>query len=433
VSADAIRRRLAALREAGFVLRRRPAVETIAVLARVLDEWSNPESRWRRALNAELPAATGFSDAVVREGAQLGFGAFSGTALHELVERELGGAECLDSASSPMAAPPETTAVVLAGQVPMPTLLSILMPLALRSPVLARSGSRDPVTAALVSASLSEIDPEIGACLDVVSFPSSDTAQLDALLAADCVVATGSDEATAAIAARVRPPRRVLLHGHRLSVAALGSGATRDGELERAARELALDISLWDQLGCLSPIAVYVADLDDRATDRVARALAAALASSEARLPRGCIDSEASATIAHERAAAEMRAAAGRNVMVHASAGSAWTVVREDVSTPLPAPLHRFVRVQPVADANAVIEALHPLGSHLAGVAVAGFAAETPGLVRALAEAGASRVCAPGELQAPPLSWRREGRGVLTPLVHSGGLETHLPRRAEQP
>jgi hypothetical protein len=315
----------------------------------------------------------------------------------------------------------------------MPTLLSILMPLTLRSPVLARSGSRDPVTAALVAASLSEIDPEIGACLDVVSFPSSDAAQLDALLEADCVVTTGSDETTATIAARVRPPRRVLLHGHRLSVAALGSDATRGDELERAARELALDVSLWDQLGCLSPIAVYVADPDGQAADRVARALAEALASSEMRLPRGCIDPEASAAIAHERAAAEMRAAAGRNVTVHASAGSAWTVVREDVSTPLPAPLHRFVRVQPVADANALVEALHPLASHLAGVAVQGFGAATPGLVRALARAGASRVCAPGELQAPPLSWRREGRGVLTPLVHFGNLETHLPRRAEQP
>ncbi len=408
------------------MLRRRPAVETIAVLARVIDSWSNPDSPWRRALNAQFPVATGFSEAAVREGAQVGFGAWSGAALHQLVKRELGGAERLDSAASRMAVPPETTAVVLAGQVPMPTLLSILLPLALRSPVLARQGSRDPVTAALVARSVSETDPEIGACLDVVSFPSSDTAQLDALLEADCVVATGSDETTATLAARVRPPRRVLRHGHRLSVAALGPEATGGGELERAAAGLALDISLWDQLGCLSPIAVYVADPDDEAVDRVARALAEALASSEARLPRGCIDPVASAAIAHERAEAEMRAAAGRDVTVHASTGSAWTVVREDVSTPLPAPLHRFVRVQPVADEHALLEALRPLGSHLAGVAIQGFGTGTPGLIRALAEAGASRVCAPGKLQAPPLSWRREGRGVLTPLVRFADLETPL-------
>ncbi len=36
---------------------------------------------------------------------------------------------------------------------------------------------------------------------------------------------------------------------------------------------------------------------------------------------------------------------------------------------------------------------------------------------RRVAQLGASRICEPGALQAPPLDWRNEGRGVLLPLV----------------
>jgi len=95
----------------------------------------------------------------------------------------------------------------------------------------------------------------------------------------------------------------------------------------------------------------------------------------------------------------------------------AWALVRESDARLRPAPLHRFVRVHPVADPNALLAAIQPLSRHLAGVALAGFGAAETEIARALCAAGASRVCPPGQLQAPPLDWRREGRGVLAPLL----------------
>ncbi|RIL03509.1 MAG: hypothetical protein DCC71_14950, partial [Proteobacteria bacterium] len=58
-----------------------------------------------------------------------------------------------------------------------------------------------------------------------------------------------------------------------------------------------------------------------------------------------------------------------------------------------------------------------------AAVAVAGFGPATPALAGALANLGASRVCAPGALQAPPLDWPRDGRPVLLPLARFHSLE----------
>jgi hypothetical protein len=66
----------------------------------------------------------------------------------------------------------------------------------------------------------------------------------------------------------------------------------------------------------------------------------------------------------------------------------------------------------------AAADALRPLAGRVAGIALAGFenGARSEAVEVAVA-LGASRVCAPGTLQAPPLGWHHEGSGVLLPLV----------------
>jgi hypothetical protein len=418
-TAQDVRERLAALREAAEKLRRRPAEETLAALCRLFDAWSDAASPWRRRLEEELPAHAGFSRETVRAGLALALADWTGAALRGLVERELGAARLAGRAWPALAASGagawpavsgfDTTAVVLAGSIPMPTLLSLALPLVLRSGVLAKSASRDRVTPALAARSLADVDAELGRCLELVDFAGDDAAATAALLEADCIVATGSDAAVASLRARADATRRVVCHGHRLSLAALGEAACAPSALADVCGKLALDVALWDQQGCLSPIAVYA---PAGAADAVAAALAEALAETERRLPRGPASTAAAAAIAHERAAADLRGAG-----LWASGGSAWTVVRERDSAPRPAPLHRFVRVLPLADAAELRASLRPLARHLAAVALAGFGAESAALARGLAALGASRVCAPGRMQAPPLGWHHDGGELLTPLA----------------
>jgi hypothetical protein len=429
-----IEARLDALRDAGRGLRRRPARETLDGLCRVLDGWSDPDSSWRKQLALALPSAAGFSPENVREGLARGLAGWNGASLRALVESEIGsaaidgggarGAADRDAGGMRIASGFGVTSLVLAGSIPMPTLLALVAPLALRSPVLARCAARDPVTAPLVARSVAEVDAKLGACVDVVTFPSSDAASMSALLGADCVVATGSDATVAEIAARVAPPRRLVAYGHRLSLAVLGDAATRGDALVRAADGLALDVALWDQLGCLSPVAIYVVSADATASDRVAAALASALEAAERRWPRGPLEPGAAARFTQERDAAELRAAAGHGVALHG--GARFAVVCEADATPRPAPLHRFVRVHPLADRAELARVVGPLGAHLAGVAVAGLGEEGPAIARDLARAGASRICAPGQLQAPPLHWCHDGRGVLLPLAQFTDFEITL-------
>jgi hypothetical protein len=422
VTPDEITENLVRLRAAGERLKRRPFREVVDLLGAVLDGWRDPNSSWRRDLEDRLPAATGFTAPLVREGLRRALDDWTSDALRELAIRELGPIDALDSASDHRVSGFETTAVLLAGSIPMPSLLALIAPLAVRSPVLAKAASRDPLTPHLVAQSIAEADAELGRCIRIVDFAATNDDCTRALLEADCICATGSDATIAAVQSQVRPPRRLVVDGHRLSVAAVTPPENADRRIDLAER-LAVDIALWDQLGCLSPIAVFVVDPDPSHAAALGEALAVALANAEQDWPRGSTDASAAHAIAQQRAEAEVRRAAGRAVAVHVSDFTAWTVIVEDGTDLRPAPLHRFIRVIPVANPESLLDAIRPLGPHLAAVAIEGFGAEATGLARALAELGASRVCAPGSLQSPPLDWRHAGRGVLAPLARFTDIE----------
>jgi hypothetical protein len=149
----------------------------------------------------------------------------------------------------------------------------------------------------------------------------------------------------------------------------------------------------------------------------VGAALAHSLDAIGRTLPRGAVEPRAAALAAHERTGAELRAAAGHHVVLHRAADSTWTVVCEADSAARPAPLHRFLRVHPVASADRLDEVLAPLAAHLAGTALAGFGESEPAIAQRLRSLGASRVCAPGELQSPPLDWPRDGLAALGSLA----------------
>jgi len=398
VNADAVQGRLAALARAEKALHGLSQGERVAAVGRVLDAWSDPGSAVRRRLLDEHPRASGLSRANVAAGVELALAGWGRAALEHLVAAEAAGA-------APLAG---TTSVVHGGVLPMPTLLDALAPLVLGSPVLAKPAARDPVTPRLVAASVAELAPELGDGLAIADIRRDDEAALTAILAAPRVAVTGSDEAVAAVRARLAPGAKLVAHGHKLSLAILGEGVP----LENAAAQLSVDVSLWDQLGCLSPVACWA--VGDAARARAfAEALARALEAREAIAPLGEVDTAAAARIASERSEAELRAAAGGEVALHA--GEGFTVVAEADAAPRAAPLHRFVRVHPLAEASELAQALAPLGPHVAGLAYAGLDdAQALTLAQSI---GASRAAPFGELQAPPLDWARDGLGVLASLL----------------
>lgn len=407
-----VRAAAARLREAGAALRRRERGEVVAALGTLLEALREPASALRVRMAAELPAATGFHPATLAAGLDAGFAPWTAGAFARLVAREL------ESVPGRVASGFPLSAVVLGGAISMPSALQVVAALALQSPVLVRPGAHDPVTARALASELERLDPELGRCVEVVSFAHSDAAALAALAEADCVVATGSDNSVAAIAARTRPWQRFVGYGHRFSVAALG----RDGDLPSECSALASDVALWDQLGCLSPLALYAVGWRWEERAALLRELESAFAEKAKRWPLGRVAAADAARRANELATFEMRAAGGDDAELRrdhaAPGGSSWALLAERDPAFRGSALYRSLRVHFVPDSAGVTASLAPVARHLASAGLGGFSpAAEAALARELALLGASRICPIGEMQSPPIDWCHDGQGVLLPLA----------------
>lgn len=413
---ESIRAAQTRLAAAGEALRARPRDETLATLCSLLDEFAKPDGAARLELVAALPAATGFHPDTVRAGLDLALPRFTGEALRELVACEQQAAPGCGLEGFAQ------TSVLLAGAIPMPTITTLVLPLVLRSPVLAKTASRDPVTASVLVRALAQLDPELAQCVELVAFPRSDEACTHALTRADCVVATGSDETIQTISRALPATTRFAGFGHRLSVALLGSAALAETHAEEIAFGLARDVALWDQQGCLSPVAIFCEGGAEEAK-RLGRALCDALGTLERRWPRGALAPEEAAGIRSAREEAQMRLAADASLAIFSDESTRFTVVAEDDLRWRKAPLHRFVRIHHARELAALMDAIAQIGKHLAAVAIAGFDARAAFVGEELSRRGASRICAPGEMQAPPLGWHHDGQLLLAPLARITDLE----------
>lgn len=382
--------------DAGRAIRRLTLAERVERVGAALSALSDPGGEAHRRLLDELPAATGFSTESVRAGLGLALAEFNWTGLRRLVEGELGA-----EAERAAARAPASTAVIPAGAIPMPTFESLAAPLVLGSPVRIRPGSRDPVSARVFADAVASQDASLGAAISIVDFDHADESAARAFLDADAVIAFGGDATIAHLRRMSRPSCRFVAYGHRLSVAVVSGQA--DAEVAAA---IARDVSHWDQLGCLSPLALYVTEDADGWSDL----LAAGLERLASDWPRGTIPMEAALATRHARDEAALRQAADPATRV--LSGRDWTVVREADATWRSAPLHRFIRVHPLAGLDALEGALAPVASFLSSVAA-------PLALHSRLSGFGFRRCLPGDLQAPPMHWNHDGIGTLRPLLPS--------------
>jgi len=408
--AERVRAARSRLVQAGQALRARPLEDRLQAVARVVESWTRPDSPWRRELAEGFGQVGPFHPTTVADGLDAALRAWDPDRLVSCARREL--SDVLTPGSRTLA-PYDWTAVLAGGSIPMPTLLSSLLPLVLGSPVLLRETSKDPVTGGLLARSIAEHDRELARSFESLAIPTEDAAAFDSLLEAPCVVATGSDETMRSLAARLDGRQRFVAYGHRFSIGIAGSEAP--GRVEGISEGFALDIARWDQSGCLSPVVIYLLGVEPSAQAAFAGGLARALERLGERMPRGPAASAERAVQATERSEARMRAASGSGLLFE---GDDYTVVLESDARPRPAPLQRFVRVMPITSIQDLDRAVAPFSGHLATVAVEGVSPQDePSLRRRLSRFGVSRFTSAGRMQTPPIDWPRDGLPLLSPMA----------------
>ena len=410
---------------------RRTTEQQITLLSGLAEEWKDPGSPFRQFALAQGPAETGFSRGTIERGLDGFFRQLTRENLQALLMQDLGEARRLDDLvavasghslqTAALATAPEFLVHITAGNLPNPTLMSMVLGVLTRSAQFVKCASGSSFLPRLFAHSLYESDPKLGACLEIANWRGGSVALENELYAAaDCVTATGSNETLAAIRAQL--PRRVrfLGYGHRVSFGYITSESLPSGfRAKQVAARAADDVVAWNQLGCLSPHVIYVQNGGVVTAEGFAELLAAVLAQREASEPRGELPVEAAAAIAARRGIYEVRAAHAPGDTRHwcSPDSTAWTVIYESDPRFQLSCLNRFVYVKSVPDLKTLLESVDSIRGQVSTVGVAMGGETAPEIARQLARWGVLRICPLGQMQNPPLTWRHDGRPALGDLI----------------
>lgn len=413
---------------AGDALRDRPVDHILRAIDAVARRLLDPTDPLRREAEALLPRATGYSPPMVRLILDRMAADWRAPALRRLLHSELGDDAVLRRFVAPpahapqpgpaatMAVPPRLVFQVFAGNVPGVAVTSLIRALLVRAPSFGKLAAGEPVLPVLFARALAEVDPAIGAAVVLTYWPGG-SADPEALLltAADVVVVYGGEAAVESLRPRVPAATRLVVHGPRLSLGAIGNGPL-EGGLEGVATRAARAVATFDQQGCVSPHALWVEGPPERA-HAFAAALAAALDRLADELPRGALTAGEASAVQQERGVAELRGHEDPNVRLWTGHGTSWTVLLEPHDRIRPSCLNRFIRVHPIPDLAGLPARLEPLRSHLQSVALEGAGDRDDTLARALAHAGATRITTFERLPWPPPDAHHDGSPPLRELL----------------
>ena len=184
--------------------------DIVKILCGVRRSWLEREYPFRKLALEHGPEETGFSKAILQSGLDNFFRQFTPENFHALLVQEFGHAKRLDeivrdsaeaeSIARAMARGPEFLVHIAAGNIPNPTLMSIVLGLLTRSAQFVKCASGASFLPRLFAHSIYDADPKLGACLEIAEWRGGNAELENALFAeADCVTATGSDETLAAI------------------------------------------------------------------------------------------------------------------------------------------------------------------------------------------------------------------------------------------
>lgn len=333
--------------------------------------------------------------------------------LEAWVTAELGRVDALEvwqdyAGGKSRAVAPGSLAHVLAGNLPVSGLQSLLVGLVLGAQNVVKLPTEEPDNSPVrdrlhaFAAALPE------PLHSLVSFHSSLTDE--ELCATDGVIAHGSDEAMTALHAKARWDQPFLAYGHKLSLIWMTEAG---GQNEEVFAATARDISAYDQYGCLSPQCLFLAPgLHASKGAAFCEKLAAALGvEAETHPPAPHTPSEA----AKLREARDTAAALGARLWTPQDRSLAWTVVWKAESEFAGSPGGRFIQVRPAETAN-LPNLLRPLHGKISTVGIGG---ELDSVTRAVFLAlGLHRFCPVGEMQQPPVWWHHDGQPQLAPLVN---------------
>lgn len=398
---ESVRQTLRVLRRVagdnGNMLRSR-APEILARAARVILDEPSPLA----SLAFQAGVHCGLSRPMVREGLMNLLGTVTAESLRTVQRRG-----CTKSGG-------EVVFHVLSGNLFMPGIESMILASLRGAASLVRTSASDPLFPRLWAEALRIADPEFDASLAVLHWPHTDTPCFEAAMdGADIVVVYGGDATVASLASLVRQDHIFLGHGTRHSFAIVDATALTPDHVHETARRVAYDVSVYDQHGCLSPRAVFVAANGPPTPCEFAVILAREMDLLARRLPRHPLTLEESAALARERDSALLDAALGADRKVISLPTQPFLITLGNRPAGTLSATNRHADIRPFSDPEEVFAALQPFAGSISTLGIAG---STERWRSVLAGVSPARICSVGDMQKPPLGCCHDGVAPLADL-----------------
>lgn len=406
-------------------------------IIQVLDEasrlWLDPNYPPRQLALKTIPSVTGFSPEVVAASIDVEMESSLAKDMWRALEDEIINPFYLDDFQYSeqlngfrRAFGPELLVSFFSENIPALPHLLFMRSALVKSACLGKVASGEPTFAPLYLQTIEDIDPRMAECMSVLYWRGGDEGVEDAAFnQADAVILFGGVEAINSLIERIPRRIRILVHGHKLGVGAIGKHRLKKNSLDELAKAVAYDHAMFDQQACLAPHVYYVESGGEVPPESFAEKVADAMAVFQSEMPRGTIHPADASAINQLRAKYEMQELKGKPVrMWTSSGGTEWTVIYEkDPGIFRPSPLKRFVRIWEVEDIFQILPTLKPLGPFLQNAAVDLADEREKEFISRLGDIGLTRVTAPGNMPIPSMMWHHDGIVPLASLLRWCDIE----------
>lgn len=422
-----------AVREAGRararVLESMTTSEIIEIIAAAATAWTQPHFTPRLRLLPLLARDLQLPRALLERGLDAIFGVVSESALHDFVRSEVEHPDALEhtvdlgSGRGGRLLGPRVVFHSLAGNVPGLSIPPIVAALLARSICVVRDSKRQPWLTAAFVATLAEFSREIAAMVVPACWRAGDMGMEKMIFElAHRIELSGSDSTMRTIVSR-HPRRPIVTRGTRVSVGVI----PRESDTDQWQEGFAADIVQYEGLGCLTPHVIFVEGPEKRAA-RLARLLGIQLSRYEALYPRMPRELALETRRRAFLEACEIVALREGGGQLLRGRGDGWVVHYRPLAPAAPGPGLRCVVVASVTGRSELVARLQHLQVPLAGV---GLGLERShrtydDLASTFEGLGATWICAPGQLQRPPVAWAQDGHRRLAELLEWRTVEENV-------
>jgi len=406
----------------------------VGALSKVSEKWSNNDYKYRKIAVETLPKITNYSRETVETALDYFSNLYSKGNLMKTVKTELGNeflgewAEKEYYEGKIKAIGPEEARIttnIFAGNVPGIPSLDIVRSLLVKQGSVSKVSSQEPLFPKLFLKSIGEVDEELADTIALVYWDRDSEGFMSSFRSTDNLVAYGGLEAInsfseiAEEAEKENNNLNFIPHGHKMSALGIGKNSFSGKSVEEIAEKAALDASIWDQQGCLSPQAVYVERGGEVTPQKFAEKLYEKMVELERDLPLGKLTFEEKSNLRETLDNYEFKEAMGDAKIYSSEGGVGGTVIYEEGADFEPTCLFRTIKVVPINDFKEIEDIVDIDKDHLQTFGLEAEKDRIESISDKLAFTGFDRISKLGEMGFPKAGSSHDGRYGLRDLLRT--------------